>query len=65
MIWKLLLLLSVVLVVFGPGKLPAAMKDLGKGIKSFKDELGKDDKDDKDDSAEKAILVNPDDKKDS
>jgi len=35
-IWHLLLLLVVVLVLFGAGKLPQVMGDLGKGIKSFK-----------------------------
>jgi sec-independent protein translocase protein TatA len=35
-LWHILLLLVVVLVVFGAGKLPSVMGDLGKGIKSFK-----------------------------
>lgn len=38
-VWKLLLLLAIVLVIFGPGKLPNAIKDIGKGFKSLKDEL--------------------------
>lgn len=33
---ELILLLVVVLIVFGAGKLPKVMSDLGKGIKSFK-----------------------------
>lgn len=33
---KLLLILLIVLVVFGAGKLPKVMGDLGKGIRSFK-----------------------------
>ena len=41
-IWQLLLILAVVLVIFGPGKLPNAIKDIGKGIKSLKDELQSD-----------------------
>ena len=32
----IILLLIVVLVVFGVGKLPQVMGDLGKGIKNFK-----------------------------
>ena len=33
----LILLLIIVLVVFGVGKLPQVMGDLGKGIRAFKD----------------------------
>lgn len=32
-----LLLLLVVLVIFGAGKLPSVMSDLAKGIRAFKD----------------------------
>ncbi len=35
-IWELVLILVIVLVVFGPGKLPQIGEALGKGIKSFK-----------------------------
>lgn len=35
-IWELLLILAIVLVVFGAGKLPKVMGDLGKGVTSFK-----------------------------
>lgn len=34
---ELLLILAVVLIIFGAGKLPGVMKDLGKGVKSFRD----------------------------
>ena len=45
----LVLLVIVVLVIFGAGKLPSVMGDLGKGIRSFKAGLTGDDKlDDKD-----------------
>lgn len=43
-IWHLLILLAVVLLVFGAGRLPQVMGDLGKGIKSFKAGLSADDK---------------------
>jgi sec-independent protein translocase protein TatA len=47
----ILILLVVVLVVFGVGKLPNVMGDLGKGLRNFKDGLkGEDEK--KDDTAE-------------
>lgn len=35
----LLLILLIVLVLFGPGKLPELGKSLGKGIREFKDAL--------------------------
>ena len=35
-IWHILIVLLVVLIVFGAGKLPQIMGDLGKGIRSFK-----------------------------
>ncbi|MEJ0062610.1 MAG: twin-arginine translocase TatA/TatE family subunit [Alphaproteobacteria bacterium] len=42
-IWHLLVVLAVVLVVFGAGKLPRVMGDLGKGVRNFKAGLdGKD-----------------------
>lgn len=33
---KLLIILLIVLVIFGAGKLPKVMGDLGRGIRSFK-----------------------------
>lgn len=33
---ELLLIVLIVLIVFGAGKLPAVMKELGKGIKNFR-----------------------------
>lgn len=35
--WHILVVLVVVLIVFGAGRLPQVMGDLGKGIRSFKD----------------------------
>ena len=35
-IWHILIVLLVVLIVFGAGRLPHVMGDLGKGIRSFK-----------------------------
>ncbi len=35
-IWQVVLILLVVLIIFGAGKLPTVMGDLAKGIKSFK-----------------------------
>lgn len=36
----LLVVLMIVLLVFGAGKFPKVMSDIGKGIKNLKDELG-------------------------
>ena len=35
-IWHWLIVLVIVLVIFGPGKLPQIGEGLGKGIKNFK-----------------------------
>ncbi len=44
----LLIVLVIVLVLFGAGKLPRMMGDMGRGIRSFKDGLnGRDDADQK------------------
>lgn len=41
--WEILLLLVIILVFFGVGKLPNVMGDLGKGIRNFKAGLKADD----------------------
>ncbi|MGE5540478.1 MAG: twin-arginine translocase TatA/TatE family subunit [Gemmatimonas sp.] len=38
-IWHILLVLVVIMILFGAGKLPRVMGDLAKGIKSFKEGL--------------------------
>jgi len=45
-IWQILLIVLLVLLLFGAGKLPAVMGDLAKGVKNFKKGLD-DDGDDK------------------
>lgn len=42
--WQLLLVLMIVFVLFGAGKLPKVMGDLGRGIKSLRDGLKEDEK---------------------
>jgi len=44
-IWQILLIVLLVLLLFGAGKLPAVMGDLAKGVKNFKKGLD-DDSDD-------------------
>jgi sec-independent protein translocase protein TatA len=55
-IWELLILLLVLLLVFGPKRLPEMGRQLGKGMREFKESVsGKDDDrplDDVDDYAE-------------
>lgn len=37
--WQLVVILLLVLLVFGAGKIPGIMKNLGKGVHSFKQGL--------------------------
>ncbi len=46
-IWQIVLILVIVMILFGAGKLPRVMGDVAKGVKSFKSGL----KDDEDDEA--------------
>lgn len=46
--WNLLLILMIVFVVFGAGKLPSVMKDMGRGLRSLKEGMN-------DNSAETAV----------
>jgi sec-independent protein translocase protein TatA len=41
--WHLLVILIVVFILFGAGKLPKVMGDLGKGIRSLREGLKGDD----------------------
>jgi len=45
-IWEMLILLLVLLLVFGPKKLPEMGRQLGKGMREFKDSVSGSDKDD-------------------
>ncbi|TIQ41699.1 MAG: twin-arginine translocase TatA/TatE family subunit [Mesorhizobium sp.] len=46
-IWHWMIVLVIVLLVFGRGKIPELMGDMAKGIKSFKRGMADDDADDK------------------
>lgn len=39
---ELLIILVIVFVIFGAGKLPKVMGDMGKGLKSFRDGMKED-----------------------
>jgi sec-independent protein translocase protein TatA len=60
---NIIIVLFIVLILFGAGKLPKVMGDLGKGIKNLKDSLKEEEKDTKDNSIslnEKKIEKNED-----
>jgi sec-independent protein translocase protein TatA len=43
-VWEILILLLIVLLVFGPKRLPEMGRSLGKGMREFKDSItGRDD----------------------
>ncbi len=42
--WHIIIVLLVVLVIFGAGKLPQVMGDLGKGLRNFKSGMNEDNK---------------------
>jgi len=54
-IWHWLIVLVIVLLVFGRGKIPELMGDVAKGIKSFKKGMAEDDDDDDDVPASKTV----------
>jgi sec-independent protein translocase protein TatA len=58
-IWELLILLLVLLLVFGPKRLPEMGKQLGKGMREFKESVTGDGKDDEDASLPPAEPVPP------
>ena len=51
--WEVIAILAVVLIVFGVGKLPNAMGELGKGLHNFKKAAAGGDLDDKKSGAKK------------
>ena len=61
-IWQLLIVLVIVLLLFGRGKIPQLMGDMAKGIKSFKRGMTEEEKKE-DKKEEKNIENNPDEEK--
>lgn len=45
--WELGFILVIVLIIFGPGKLPKLAESMGKAIKNFKNARADDDEEDK------------------
>ncbi len=52
-IWQILIVVVLVFLLFGAGRLPRVMEDIAKGIKSFKKGLNDDEKVIEDKSSEK------------
>ena len=52
-IWQLLIVLVIVLLLFGRGKIPQLMGDMARGIKSFKKGMSEEDKKDEANNIEK------------
>lgn len=46
-IWHWIIVLIIVLLLFGKGKIPTLMADMAKGIKSFKKNMSEEDASDK------------------
>ena len=49
-IWHWIIVLIIVLLLFGKGKIPTLMADMAKGIKSFKKNMSDEDASDKSNS---------------
>ena len=49
-LWHWIIVLRIVLLLFGKGKIPSLMSDMAKGIKSFKKDMSDDE--DKSDSSD-------------
>jgi sec-independent protein translocase protein TatA len=55
-IWQVVLILVIVLILFGAGKLPRVMGDVAKGVKNFKSGL-KETGDEEDEDEDKPALA--------
>ena len=55
--WELLIVLAVVLLIFGPKRLPALGRSLGQGARSFRDSLRA--RHDKDDEPDEPVALPP------
>lgn len=56
-IWQVVLVLLIVLILFGAGKLPKVMGDVATGIKNFKAGMKDDDEDEKKLTSEREATV--------
>lgn len=51
--WEIIIILVVVLLIFGPGRITKVAGEMGKGIKEFKDGLSGEKKSDQDETDSK------------
>tara|TARA_B100001175_G_C19131160_1_gene459023 strand:+ start:216 stop:434 length:219 start_codon:yes stop_codon:yes gene_type:complete len=58
-IWQIVLILAIVLILFGAGKLPRVMGDVAKGIKNFKTGM-KEEEDTEEASVKETVSVSKD-----
>ena len=56
-VWEILLLLLVLLLVFGPKRLPEMGRSMGRGMREFKDSLTGKDKDEDEEEDEKPAAL--------
>ncbi len=54
-IWQIVLVLVIILILFGAGKIPRVMGDVAKGIKSFKAGMKEGENEEIDASAEEVV----------
>ncbi len=54
--WQIILILVIVLIIFGAGKLPRVAGDLAKGIKNFKSGMNEEDKPEKAEDGKTEVL---------
>ena len=59
--WEIVIVLVIVLLVFGPGRITKVASEMGKGIKAFKDGLNEDKSED--DEPEEKSETKPETKK--
>ncbi len=52
-VWELVLILAIILIFFGAGKLPKVMKDVGRSIKGLKDGIKQGEEDLSDEGGDK------------
>ena len=54
--WQIILILVIVLIIFGAGKLPGVAGDLAKGVKNFKSGMNEEDKPEKAEDGKTEVL---------
>lgn len=57
-VWQVVLVLVIVLIIFGAGKLPKVMGDLAKGVKTFRSGLKEEEEEAKSDDSGPALEQN-------